>query len=423
MPDPSLLAKAYAVALRSFLSMDELAFERGEQALFIANPRQLGIPAATVNEAFVNEAIFDTADAIQTGKSIEFSREGRSYFKTLRSYVARVKLDPAETSPEMRVAHEHYLDLADIVDREFEDAVEKYRLSKKVDKKTTTGLQEWLQSDFGRSYRDAVTAKQKWSATLTKLQSPQMSEVANARDMLDSAGSIDSPKAGSNMICSLKNRGDNALQTPATDELIYRPSYILNDYNTISEGWVTNYSQTSSGRQEVPLDLVAAQTTTWKGLGFASFDGSGAPPNAEIASTAEQDHGKPIIDLSKLDLKDILIKVDCANIQPFDVMRGLWDIQDFRNVLPVLSEGAPQYLEEQFYKTTKILLAYDVDMVVEVPASTHQGASSGTEVQIKHDVLGVIPATVGADGKLHTQMKSDKNNAYVSILAVLAERV
>jgi hypothetical protein len=58
-------------------------------------------------------------------------------------------------------------------------------------------------------------------------------------------------------------------------------------------------------------------------------------------------------------------KIQFTGLMAPDVSRGLWDVPELRN-LPPLNDKTPNSLKQPFTKTTKLLLGYDVDVVVKL---------------------------------------------------------
>lgn len=97
------------------------------------------------------------------------------------------------------------------------------------------------------------------------------------------------------------------------------------------------------------------------------------------------------------------------------------DIPNFRTTAPPLLQDAPEYLKTKIYKTTKVLLAYDLDFVVDLPSQYRNGLKDGEIVSFDSGLLGTLPLILGTDGLLHT--RTTHNDAYVNILGVLTELV
>lgn len=81
---PSILLKAYAIALRAFLTT-ETDLSNPDQAIFVATLQEKGIPLDCAPE-YANEALYWKSDPIQSGNSLAFSATGAeaSYFNFLR---------------------------------------------------------------------------------------------------------------------------------------------------------------------------------------------------------------------------------------------------------------------------------------------------------------------------------------------------
>lgn len=78
---PSILLKAYAIALRS-LTTTETDLSNPDQAIFVATLQEKGIPLDCAPE-YANEALYRRADVMQKGNSLSFSTDGSSYFEYL----------------------------------------------------------------------------------------------------------------------------------------------------------------------------------------------------------------------------------------------------------------------------------------------------------------------------------------------------
>lgn len=105
------------------------------------------------------------------------------------------------------------------------------------------------------------------------------------------------------------------------------------------------------------------------------------------------------------------------------------DINGFREILPPLLATAVPALKSPILKTIKVLVGYDVDVVIKLPKPILESLpTEGTKVQLPpeivsalSDLVGYLPATVRENGEVHA--RSDKDNAYPALLAVLAQSV
>jgi hypothetical protein len=87
---PSILLKAYAIALRAFLTT-ETNLSNPDQAIFVATLQEKGVPLDCAPE-YANEALYWKSDPIQDGRTLAFSSTGAepSFFNFLRGYVCRL---------------------------------------------------------------------------------------------------------------------------------------------------------------------------------------------------------------------------------------------------------------------------------------------------------------------------------------------
>lgn len=84
----SALLKAYAHSIRGLMTPDnDLSVTK--QALFIANPLQKGIPVG-VQQEFINEAIFQHSNSIQSPLSPIYRSGVGDYFGWLNKYLSNV---------------------------------------------------------------------------------------------------------------------------------------------------------------------------------------------------------------------------------------------------------------------------------------------------------------------------------------------
>ena len=81
-PAPSLALKAYAAALRPFLTLSP-DLSALDQALFIAGPLQFGLPTGFDKPEYINEALFAMTDPMQVAASPAFGLGGGSFFAAL----------------------------------------------------------------------------------------------------------------------------------------------------------------------------------------------------------------------------------------------------------------------------------------------------------------------------------------------------
>lgn len=100
-----------------------------------------------------------------------------------------------------------------------------------------------------------------------------------------------------------------------------------------------------------------------------------------------------------------------------------------RDILPPLLATAVPALKNPIFKTVKVLVGYDVDVVIKLPKLILETfPTEGSKVQLLPevvsalaDLVGYLPVTVRENGEIHA--RSDKDNAYPALLAVLAQSV
>jgi len=115
------------------------------------------------------------------------------------------------------------------------------------------------------------------------------------------------------------------------------------------------------------------------------------------------------------------------------------NIKNFRDYLPDLANSAPKHLRAKIFRTSRILLAYNVDLVLQLPIATFEmlfpnkdnpksdpkiSKLKYPEAQLLGDLLKAFPlakhsAKPNDDvGELHVRV--GRNDLYPSVLAVLA---
>jgi hypothetical protein len=82
---PSLLVKAYAIALRDKFGPDT-NLSQSKRAIFVASPQQRGVPAG-VAKPFSNEQVYQHANSLPNDDSIAFQNGDRTYFQYLDELV------------------------------------------------------------------------------------------------------------------------------------------------------------------------------------------------------------------------------------------------------------------------------------------------------------------------------------------------
>ena len=183
--------------------------------------------------------------------------------------------------------------------------------------------------------------------------------------------------------------------------LFYRPYHMLSGYRATAQNWLSKYDpqDLSANRTELALNFAAARTVDWASLGHDGFDKNPSPnPADDIYSS-------------------LSAKISYVGLQAFDVDRGLWDVNGPRK-LP-LGPDAPQDLQKPFYKTTKLLLGYGVDLTITLPL-----AITAADIVNQNNIITLLGIPISQrnvqKNELHVSLG---DNAYPVLLAVLAQEV
>lgn len=103
---PSAALKAFSAALRPFVTL-ESDLGGNKLAFFAGSPMQRGLPSGLKGKDYINEAVFEVADPIQSSDSAVFSSDGASYFEWLRRYAWRNLLSQDISSNQKPLAMFH----------------------------------------------------------------------------------------------------------------------------------------------------------------------------------------------------------------------------------------------------------------------------------------------------------------------------
>jgi hypothetical protein len=182
----------------------------------------------------------------------------------------------------------------------------------------------------------------------------------------------------------------------------------MSGYWNTSERWVRENATASPTVRTLVIDPLESKRLKWGDFGFPELDTTSPSRKADLAK---------IVGNGRMTLK-------CARIAAFDVFRGIWNIDGFRTVLPPLTKDAPKELGQKICKTTKLLLAYDVEVVLELEKTLVSGLGV-RNVPVFPDVFGGIPFSIGeeVEGKVVSRAGLPRANAYPVLLAVLADVV
>lgn len=98
------------------------------------------------------------------------------------------------------------------------------------------------------------------------------------------------------------------------------------------------------------------------------------------------------------------------------------NIDGFRTLLPPLASTAPADLHKKIYKTVRLLLAYNFELIVKLPKSVVKDikSSGAGQLRILPELMSGLPFTIEGENTLYA--RTDQNNIYPVLLGVLAQR-
>jgi hypothetical protein len=134
-------------------------------------------------------------------------------------------------------------------------------------------------------------------------------------------------------------------------DIYYRPLYSLPDYDHICNNWSNSSTSLEDQVYPISLDPKSLQATTWASLGHPALDQ--ASPVTLTATQAQ---------LWSQATATITFKGKPAVV---DVARGMWDVNT--SLMPKLSPSAPAEIRQPFVETTKLLLAWGLEIKLKFP--------------------------------------------------------
>ncbi|GAB1311944.1 hypothetical protein MFIFM68171_02154 [Madurella fahalii] len=397
---PSLLIKAYMIALKSNLS-PEPNLSDVDQSIFVALPPEKGVPVNVADE-YLNEMVYQHANAVQQEHHIAFKPSG-DFFQYMNDFVAQSQLRRTEgprnhvsTNESLSEELKAYLSARRKADKEFEKLLINFKSREKLD--SSYQFQQHLQ-DHGDDYREAWDARNEAASKL------EPTDLVRSMQILDSAQARAEPLHGQNMRSTLKtvNFQSPDREVVSADDIFYRPLHTLFGYRDAVAKWTEEWLTKRHHPSEIELDLLAAVKTPWRELGFPTFD-AGTPTDA-LESTVE-----------RLVSSGLKVALTYTHLESFRVIRGLWNVQDFREVLGAPGPDAKPNLMRKVYKTTRLLFAYGIQI-------TLKGLKGLEGLKGLSDMVFItsgVPLAKISDDESGT--KTPRNDAYPLLLAVLAEK-
>ncbi|KAK2759271.1 hypothetical protein CKAH01_16687 [Colletotrichum kahawae] len=328
------LFKAYALALRSKISGAGDMYD-DDKAFFTSTSMQRGVPLR-MHEAYTNGRIFTLSDVIQNGPSPVLSEDGPSFVK----YLERTDEE------KLRIAEEKYRAIKREASLQFELAEFKWKEAQARDHEIT--LENRI-NKYGYDYLDACEERDLAKKGLRRAQQAGSRDVLRQKDLMESAvTSIQEIPGGTTFI----TKGE-----PPKD-IVFRPLHVLSGFSITADHWADKGRQEERNLTELRIDLLEGFCRTWKELGFGQYEGS------------DKSYRKGSKDLERIraTIRDWKLVLRYTDLQAFEVNRGLWNISSFRTILPELARTAPNNLKNEVFQTTRVLLAYNADLVLRLPA-------------------------------------------------------
>ncbi|KAG9517554.1 hypothetical protein KCU93_g8694, partial [Aureobasidium melanogenum] len=365
-----------------------------KKALFVASMQQKGLPIG-VPEQYVNEQLYRHANAVQDDHDVNFQSDSGDYFGYLSNYLANIaELDDGENTANK--AQTDYLSARKAVDREYQSL----RQSFDQEKLRNPGY-KWLdhaRSPHAQAYRDAWEQRDQLASELPTR------DIAHLLQITDSAQSRLEARVAQNMPAIQRDRDLAEMSQPIdVKDIIYRPLHYLSGFTSDATFWRKQYNTDIWNPSIMVLNLQAAATRPWAALGFPALDDT----------TQDLDHAV----LAHLD--DWQVHLSYTHMATYPVYRGLWDVPNFRTLLPKLRKGAPGHLNKRVHRTTALLFAYGVQLKVRIP----------NPKRIPRNLVDKVMDGISFDHVLSSDAVSEfrtpepENDAYPLLLAALTQKV
>ncbi|KXH43605.1 hypothetical protein CNYM01_02744 [Colletotrichum nymphaeae SA-01] len=420
------LFKAYAIALKAKVMGGAGDMFSEDQAFFTSTSMQPGVPLK-MHDAYINGRIFSLSDAMQTENCPTLGEGRHSFVQYLESYIDHVE-DTSRTDEEkLRNAEEKYRAIKREASLQFELSEFKWKEALKRD--PTITLDHWIEK-YGYDYLDACEERAWAKTNLKRAQQTGSQDVLRQKDLMESALNSQKLLPGSR---TLANNDD-----PPKD-LVYRPLHVLPGFTFVGQDWESRGLKEGDGLSSIRIDLLEGFTRAWKDLGFPQLDNT------------EKSFGKKDLETIRRTIGEWKLELRYTEFQAFDVTRGLWNIPGFRTILPELARTAPAHLKKRVFQTTRILLAYNADLVlclpptlftklfprsrvIKTPGSESEGDArpntstlDGLEGELLSEMFNTFPfAKVDPqpwDGENELHVRRSFNSMYPVVLGVLAQKV
>ncbi|KAL7763931.1 hypothetical protein ACKLNR_005076 [Fusarium oxysporum f. sp. zingiberi] len=332
----------------------------------------------------MNESIYEHGNAVQLPLSPIYRSDHGDYFGWLNKYVSNVE-DVFASDTEAADKEGGYLRAKRNANDEYEKAVARFKKTQKLD--PTVKFQDWI-NQYATDYVEACRIRDTLAGKL------RHSSVKLAKEMFDDAQARLEPKQGNNMPCAVSDVDTLNERATQQADIVYRPRYYLSGYRSTAKRWRDEYYDKSSAPEQRLVSFEDLKNKTWAQLGIIEPDGDN--------------------DTDETPKMDFQVTLTYTRMGVFDVKRGLWDINNFRTLLPQLASTAPSDCHTPLYKTNKLLLAYGVNLIVKLPQIMDRDVAS--RLRLMPGLMDDLPLTLVNGNELHAQPQT--NDAYPVLLAV-----
>ncbi|KAG8629175.1 hypothetical protein KVT40_003040 [Elsinoe batatas] len=389
---PSILVKALAFAVKSKMTFDPDLSASGA-SIFIGTLQQKGIPIGVPPE-YANEQLYQLANTIQTNDSLAIRSGQSDYFKFQSDYLAnslQLNQSGSRTTPE----HQTYLNARKAVDAEYRKLRNTFEEKRKTN--PTTLWQDHVKSSDGDAYRKA------WEDRDTAVVDIPVKDFSLLLQLLDSAQARAEPHDKQNMPAIMGDIDVTTASQPVDSKaVIYRPLHYLSGFRADSIGWRDQFNQDIYQPSWIEIDLRHAVGEKWATLGFPAFDKLQVPfTNAEVSA-----------------LEGWKVQLSYTGMMNYAVHRGLWDVPNFRTLFDQPVAAADLKLTQPVNKTTSLLLAYGLQLRVQVPVGV---LGPGTTEDMLWDITEGVPLQRISDTVLQTSKPT--NDAYPILLGMLTQKL
>ncbi|KAJ6259543.1 hypothetical protein Dda_5180 [Drechslerella dactyloides] len=442
----SRLLFAYAQALRPFFT-PETNLLAVNKALYVAPLFEDGIPIEQPNYVeMMNYHTWLISDTLLPDSSPIWHYNERSYFGYYNEYLdfAAVATQlPASSDQEAKARMielwSNLKEASDDLERIKSESIQKYMTY--IDATSTQStpwdniknLSDWVEAHDERYklvQRNLQFATQLYNQARIDYYGPEMSRmntllegVAKARQYLESV-------PGYNMPCVdaertrvdrlLDAKGISTTDKEAKLDRFYKPSYRLKDYDDTVISWNDDHLQPNHERIVVLQENLLKpkhRQVRWQDLGFKNIRQEfrqGEKDVREAETTLNMVYNKQNISIRVEE-----IAITFSGIKSFDITRGNWHENGFRESYPKLRSDARNYLREKVVRPSNLLFGYGMQLEFTLNFGDN-GHIVQSMQQFDGVVFGVPRPFMNRNGTFHIALPDP---GYPYLLAVLGDRV